>query len=102
MYSFIYNHQGHVHSQTFRTCRTVAALSNPLMREALIGCSGGRIRSLKVAGTNSGLDGMSAWFFFSSQYFHCQAKTFMGSVYFTKLCFQIYFQGFFECQGSRN
>lgn len=44
---------GHVHSQTLRMCRTVAALSNPLMREALIGCSGGRIRSLDVAGTKS-------------------------------------------------
>lgn len=34
----------------------MASLSKPLMREALIGCSGGRICSLKVAaGTNSGL-----------------------------------------------
>lgn len=44
---------GHVQSQTLRMCRTVAALSYPLMREALISCSGGRICSLKVAGTNS-------------------------------------------------
>lgn len=54
---------GHVHSQTLRMCRTVVALSNSLMRDALIGCSGGRICSLNVAGTRSGLARMQAIFF---------------------------------------
>lgn len=44
---------GRGHSQTLRMCRTVAALSQPLMREALIGCSAGRICSLNLAASNS-------------------------------------------------
>lgn len=35
------NHQCHVHSQTLRMCRTVAALFKPTNEKALIGCSGG-------------------------------------------------------------
>lgn len=44
--------RGHVYSQTWM-CRTVAALSGPLMREALISCSGERICSLKVVAANA-------------------------------------------------
>lgn len=40
---------------TVRMCGTVAALSGPLMREALIGCSGGRICSLKVFAANAAI-----------------------------------------------
>lgn len=40
---------------TVRMCGTVAALSGPLMRGALIGCSGGRICSLKVFAANAAI-----------------------------------------------
>lgn len=45
--------RGPVYSQAVWMCRTVGTLSNPLMREALIGCSGGRICSLKVVAANA-------------------------------------------------
>lgn len=45
--------RGPVYSQAVWMCGTVGTLSNPLMREALIGCSGGRICSLKVVAANA-------------------------------------------------